>query len=234
MKFALIAAGQGSRLVSEGVSSPKPLVEIAGEPLLARLFRLFIDNGATGICIIINEEMTEVHRYLQMCRLPVPLEIAVHSTPDSLHSFHTLMPLLANEDKFCLTTVDPVFRPAEFKAYIKSFQADTENDALMAVTDYVDDERPLYVRTDADNNIVGYSNIAAADARFVSGGIYCLTHHALELLPKAMKNEVSRMRGYQQFLVDEGLKMKAWQFSTIIDIDHAEDIRKAEQFLSQE
>jgi NDP-sugar pyrophosphorylase family protein len=234
MKFALIAAGQGSRLVSEGISSPKPLVEIAGEPLLARLFRIFTDNGATGICIIINEEMTEVRHYLQTCSLPVPLEIVVNSTPDSLHSFHTLMPLLTGEEKFCLTTVDPIFRPAEFEAYIKAFQADAEHDALMAVTDYVDDERPLYVRTDAHNNITGYSSTALPDTRFVSGGIYCFTHNALELLPKAMKNEVSRMRGYQQFLVDEGMKMKAWQFSTIIDIDHAEDIRKAELFLSQE
>lgn len=28
MKYALIAAGQGSRLVSEGVKVPKPLVQV--------------------------------------------------------------------------------------------------------------------------------------------------------------------------------------------------------------
>ena len=40
MKYALIAAGQGSRLVSEGVKVPKPLVQVGGTPLLSRLFRI--------------------------------------------------------------------------------------------------------------------------------------------------------------------------------------------------
>lgn len=31
MKYALIAAGQGSRLVSEGVKVPKPLVQVGGD-----------------------------------------------------------------------------------------------------------------------------------------------------------------------------------------------------------
>lgn len=60
MKYALIAAGQGSRLVSEGVKVPKPLVQVGGTPLLSRLFRIFLDNDAESICIIINEEMSEV------------------------------------------------------------------------------------------------------------------------------------------------------------------------------
>ena len=54
MKYALIAAGQGSRLVSEGVKVPKPLVQVGGTPLLSRLFRIFLDNDAESICIIIN------------------------------------------------------------------------------------------------------------------------------------------------------------------------------------
>ena len=58
MKYALIAAGQGSRLVSEGVKVPKPLVQVGGTPLLSRLFRIFLDNDAESICIIINEEMS--------------------------------------------------------------------------------------------------------------------------------------------------------------------------------
>ena len=59
MKYALIAAGQGSRLVSEGVKVPKPLVQVGGTPLLSRLFRIFLDNDAESICIIINEEMSK-------------------------------------------------------------------------------------------------------------------------------------------------------------------------------
>ena len=43
MKFAVIAAGEGSRLAEEGVKHPKPLVELHGEAMIARLVRIFKD-----------------------------------------------------------------------------------------------------------------------------------------------------------------------------------------------
>ena len=65
MKYALIAAGQGSRLVSDGIQVPKPLVKVGGEPLLGRLLHIFLNNNADSVCIIINEEMTEVRDFLE-------------------------------------------------------------------------------------------------------------------------------------------------------------------------
>lgn len=231
MKYALIAAGQGSRLVSEGIQAPKPLVEIGGVPLLSRLFRVFLDNDAESICIIINNEMTEVHDFLKQQQWPVPLNIVVKSTPDSFRSFYELTPYLRGEGKFCLTTVDPIFREEEFSSYIRTFCKDEGNDALMAVTDYIDDERPLYVKTDSDLHITGYASESYDGFRYISGGIYCMNQKALSLLPAAMEAGVARMRGFQQYLVDAGLQMQAFPFSKIIDIDHAADIRKAELFL---
>ena len=38
MKYAIIAAGEGSRLAREGIWEPKPLVEVGGERLIDRLF----------------------------------------------------------------------------------------------------------------------------------------------------------------------------------------------------
>ena len=40
------------------------------------------------------------------------------------------------------------------------------------------------------------------------------------------------MRNYQRHLITEGLTIKAYPFSKIIDVDHADDIRKAEQFIA--
>lgn len=233
MNYALIAAGQGSRLVSEGVKAPKPLVQVGGAPLLSRLFRIFLDNDAESICIIINEEMAEVRSFLEQQQLPVPLHVIVKSTPDSFHSFYELMPYLQGEGKFCLTTVDPIFREAEFAAYIRAFHTDDRHDALMAVTDYVDDERPLYVKTTEDLRITGYASESYDGFRYISGGIYCMNQRALALLPAAMQEGVSRMRGFQQYLVDAGMRMQAYPFSKIIDIDHAADVKKAELFLEE-
>lgn len=231
MKYALIAAGDGSRLASEGVKEPKPLVKIQGIPLLYRLFSIFINNDAESICIIINEKMVDVRLFLEKLDLPVPLHIIVKSTSDSFQSFCELMPLLAGEGKFCLTTVDPIFINSEFTNYIHEFISNDQCDALMAVTDYVDDESPLYVKTNNDLDIIGYANTAYEGCQYISGGIYCMNQKALNLLPQAKLSGVSRMRGFQQYLVDAGLQLKAYPFSKIIDIDHAEDIAKAEEFL---
>ena len=47
-----------------------------------------------------------------------------------------------------------------------------------------------------------------------------------------MESGVSRMRNYQRALVDDGLRLKAYPFPKIIDVDHAGDIATAEAFLS--
>ena len=56
MDYAIIAAGEGSRLAQEGVKWPKPLVRLNGVALIDRLIDIFLRNNATSISIIVNEE----------------------------------------------------------------------------------------------------------------------------------------------------------------------------------
>ena len=176
---------------------------------------------------------SDLRQFLESLSLPVPLQIIVKTTPDSFHSFYELMPYLEGEGRFCLTTVDPVFIESEFETYIQEFINNDHCDALMAVTDFIDDESPLYVKTNSDLTITGYANTGYEGQKYISGGIYCMNQNALSLLPKAKNDGVARMRGFQQYLVDAGLTVKAFPFSKIIDIDHAADIKKAEHFLEQ-
>ena len=48
-----------------------------------------------------------------------------------------------------------------------------------------------------------------------------------------MSEGPERMRNFQRRLVERGMKLIAHPFSKIIDIDHAEDIAKAEEFLNR-
>ena len=96
MKYAIIAAGNGSRLAKEGVTAPKPLVKVNGERLRDRLVRVFCNNNATEIVVICNEEMTDVQAHLAhiqqhgLAGKDVPLRFVVKSTPSSMHSFAEL------------------------------------------------------------------------------------------------------------------------------------------------
>lgn len=233
MKFAIIAAGEGSRLTQEGVSLPKPLVRIGGEPMIDRLIRIFNANGADEICIIVNRlhPQTEAHvRQLMAQGAGAPIRLAVKTTPSSMHSFFELSPWLDGAP-FCLTTVDTIFREDEFSRYIAAFRAAPALDGLMAVTDYVDDEKPLYVAADDALTITGFHDSDEGD-RYISGGIYALRPRALGTLRRCMAEGQSRMRNYQRALVSDGLSLRAYPMSKILDVDHVGDIAKAEAFIN--
>ena len=146
-----------------------------------------------------------------------------------MHSFYELSHYL-DGDSICLTTVDTIFREEEFNGYIQAFQQSETLDGLMAVTDFIDDEKPLYVETDKEMRILNFLD-KAEDCRYISGGIYCLRRPAQNILNNCIEEGVSRMRNYQRKLISEGLNLKAYPFHKIIDVDHAEDIQKAELFL---
>lgn len=231
MNYAIIAAGEGSRLAQEGVAKPKPLVDICGEPMIGRLINLFCRCNAESISIIVNEQMTEVREYIESLSLDNPLNLVVKTTPSSMHSFFELSRVIP-KGRFCLTTVDTIFREQDFRPYIEAMEADERYDGMMAVTDYIDDEKPLYVQTDDDLNITAFRDERYDGAKYISGGIYALNEKAIDVLADCMERGVARMRNFQRALVDAGLRLKAYPMGKILDVDHAGDIEKAENFIN--
>lgn len=234
MNFGIIAAGEGSRLAQEGVEKPKPLVELQGTPMIGRLIGMFAALDAGRVSVIVNEQMPEVAAYLENIAptLPMPLDIVVKSTPSSMHSFHELGRLLRGHGRFVVTTVDTIFRRDDFACYVEAFEnAPAEVDGMMAVTRYVDDEKPLYVETDAEMDILAFRDTPWPEAEFVSGGIYGLDSGALDVLDGCLECGTQRMRNFQRALVAAGMRLKAYDMGKIIDVDHASDIAKAEEFI---
>lgn len=229
MKFAILAAGEGSRLAQEGVELPKPLVKVNGEAMIDRLIRIFKDCEAEDIYIITNNltELTQTHLRQLQGRNP-KIHLIVKTTPSSMHSFYELRQMMG-DGKFCLTTVDTIFREDEFKQYIQTWETSC-HDGLMAVTDYIDDEKPLYIATDKQLNITAF--LDDEPQTYISGGIYGLSDTCFPVIDKCIREGQSRMRNFQRQLVKDGLRLKAYPFSKILDVDHADDIKKAEAFLA--
>ncbi len=231
MHYAIIAAGEGSRLREEGIDTPKPLVRLCGVTLLERLIGMFRSQpDCESVSIIINPSSG---KYLDSTGASgkAPWEDADNvifgTTQGSMHSLAALRSCLAGSREFCLTTVDTVFRPEEFDRYLECFRNDSDADGYMAVTTYIDDEKPLYSSTDRDGMITGFFDTARPDTIYVSGGVYTLPTTALDILDECMKAGLTRMRDFQRALAASGMRLKAYPFSRIIDIDHADDIPKA-------
>lgn len=240
MKFAIIAAGEGSRLAAEGIDSPKPLVRVHGEHLIDRLIRIFMANKAEEIVVICNNLTTLVSEHLKQIQkhgvngVKVPLRFVVKTTPSSMHSFFTISPYLVGSP-FVLTTVDTIFRESEFERYVEAFRDALSSgyDGLMGVTDYVDDEKPLYVKTDEEMNITGFHDANTCHCDYISGGIYGLSSTAIDTLNSCMERGESRMRNFQRALIADHRRLKAYRFTKVLDVDHASDIAKAEEFLHE-
>lgn len=231
MNYAIIAAGEGSRLAQEGIAKPKPLVELQGEPMIGRLINIMLRCNAQSISIIVNEHMTEVREYLENLDLPVALNLVVKTTPSSMHSLWHLSRAIP-AGKFCLTTVDTIFREEDFKGYIEAFEADDVHDGMWAVTPFVDDEKPLWVDVDGQMDITAFRDKRWDGAKYVSGGVYAMTDKVFTVLDDCIEQGISRMRNFQRALVSHGYRLQAYSIDKIVDVDHAGDIATAEAFLS--
>lgn len=251
MKYAIIAAGEGSRLAKEGINVPKPLVRVGGECLIDRLIRIFTAVGASEIVVICREAESNtdptamVHQHLLdveengLNGVRVPVRHIVKATPSSMHSFFELSEFLKGEP-FVLTTVDTIFREEEFGEYVAAFES-ADCDGVMGVTDYIDDEKPLYVATErvarGKDDMPEITGFLDADAdhscTYISGGIYGLKPNAIDTLKRCMASGQSRMRNFQRGLVEDGRRLLAFPFSKVLDIDHASDIEKAGNFIGK-
>ena len=238
MKYAIIAAGRGSRLREEGINTPKPLVELNGEKLIDRLIRIFICNGATEIIVICNELYPEVdHHLTSLEKQGLPVRHIVKDTASSMHSLHEIAQQLQG-DKFILTTVDTVFSERMFSQFVKAFN-NSKADGIMAVTDYCDDEKPLYVLTDNVGKmqlplIKGFYDEKPTcnkdETTYVSAGIYGLSSPALTILEQCISKGMSRMRNFQRALIDNGQQLRAFSLGMVMDIDHRSDLDVAQRF----
>ena len=56
---------------------------------------------------------------------------------------------------------------------------------------------------------------------------------ALQTLESCIEKGMSRMRNFQRQMIADGLKLKAYSFGKIIDVDHIDDVAKAEQFINE-
>ncbi len=231
--YAIIAAGQGSRLAEDGEISPKPLVCLDDEPMIARLIHILSRSCARQISVIVSTANSDVAECVKAVKSEVPVQLISRSTSGSMESFAELSKVMERTRPFCLLTVDSVFLPDEFQRFIRDFEADTEADGYMGVTSYIDDEKPLYIAAAGNGEITAFLDSPNEGAVYVSGGIYALRPEVFAVLDDCVRAGVTRMRDFQRALVASGMRLKAWPFSRIIDVDHGSDLEKARSFVGK-
>jgi len=83
----IIAAGEGRRLRATGFSMPKPLVPVAGVPLIEWVIGNFRAAGITSLVMIVNEQSHACPDWVQSRFSDLDVEVIVKTTASSLESF---------------------------------------------------------------------------------------------------------------------------------------------------
>jgi len=141
----------------------------------------------------------------------------------------TLAPHVAGE-RFLLLTVDALFAPAVLAGFLADAARHEECDGALAVTDFVDDEKPLRVAADERGEIVALGPAAGASP-LVTSGFYTFHPRIFGEIDAARRNEFTALRQFLGHLLAHDYRLAAVPVSKTVDVDRPEDIAEAERFV---
>lgn len=232
MHGLVLAGGEGSRLAAEGVPTPKPLLEVAGHPLIVALLRTFERLGCASLTCMVRADFPAVAKLLGGLGFKVPFIFRTCTTPSSAHTLVQGLENVPAGPVFC-SMVDTVMRPRDWAAVYQSTGEHLAGgaDAVLVVTPFVHDESPLYVARDREGLARSLGSAPGSDAR-VSGGVYGFGPAAREAARDALADGVQRMRGFLQRLIADGARVATVEVAQIIDLDRRADWQLANTWMA--
>ncbi|MFZ0709549.1 MAG: NTP transferase domain-containing protein [Terrimicrobiaceae bacterium] len=222
----ILAAGEGSRLKLSGLEVHKPLVPIAGFPLIGHTLRQILNAGIRRAVIIFNEAEQECADWVRTHFPELAFEILVKSTKSSFESFWRVGRALG-PGRHLICTVDSICSPADWRKMITS-TAGSAHEILLGVTSFVHDEKPLWVGTDPGS--LRIVEIGGSVGKYATAGFYNVSD---AIFDRELKDDISSLRVFLKELLHEGFPTRAIPLADVIDVDTAEDIDLAERFLSE-
>ncbi len=232
MRAGLIAAGLGERLVAGGITTPKPLVRIAGKALVDHVLDAAAAAGVDEVACLFNAE-PETDAVEAHCRArpgAPRLRMARRTTPSSMESLFVVAGMLADAPAPVLVlTVDAIFAPPTLRAFLDAAGALTA-DVVLAVTTHVDDEKPLYVACTDDGRVTAIG-AAATGSRFITAGFYVFRPRVFAEVAAARAAGCTALRAFLGHLHARGYRLAAAPIGTTFDVDRPQDIAAAEAFV---
>jgi NDP-sugar pyrophosphorylase family protein len=218
---AILAAGEGSRLRADGWAMPKPMVPVAGVPLIEHVLANFVAAGVTSLVVIVNESMGNCQAWVRQRFPQLDVRIIVKTTASSLESFREVL-ARADRASTLVSTVDAWCRPRDFVAFADAARRFPEGSLVLAVTSLVADERPLWVTLAPDGRV---TRLGAESGAFVTAGLYLVPER---LRRAAIPPGLGRLRDLLAWLVRRGEPVFGIPVPDVVDVDRAEDVALAE------
>lgn len=240
MKAGLIAAGRGERLQAAGVATPKPLVRVAGKALVDHVLDALAAAGIEEVACLFNAEpgTDAVETHCRTRRGGPRLTLRRKTTASSIESLREVADILSSPhpdplpggEGTLILTVDALFAPGTLRAFVAAAAGCGDADAVLAVTDHIDDEKPLHVTLDGRGRITALGTAAAGGA-WITAGFYVFGPRALAAIAAAQPGQFAALRAFLAHLVDGGSVVYGVPMGKSLDVDRPQDIAAAEAFV---
>ena len=219
----IMAGGEGARLRPLTEHTPKPMLDVGGQPILETIIQRCAKAGFSEFYISVNYRAEVIkHHFGDGRNIGVEITYLDEMTPlgtagaiGQLPPGITTPVLVLNGD--ILTKMDP--------ARLVEFHRDAGAAATMGVREY-EYQIPYGVVEINDNEICGLRE-KPVSRQFINAGIYVLDREALDLLPR---DAASDMPALFAACRAEGLKTLAFPIREYwVDIGHIDDYRRANE-----
>ncbi|QEE16889.1 bifunctional sugar-1-phosphate nucleotidylyltransferase/acetyltransferase [Promethearchaeum syntrophicum] len=217
-KGCILAAGKGTRLLPLTETKPKPLIPIAGKPLLQHSIEMFRENNITKILLIVGHYKEKIEEFFGN-GADFGVEISYIEQKEFLGTAHAtnLAKNFADQDPFLLFYGDQYMDSRIFEKILDEFSTNTY-DGLISAKYMEDPEKWGILKSNKEGfleNLIEkppdnrYGNLANA-------GVYIFNQDIFE----GIANTEKSLRGeYEltdsiQYLVDRNKKIK------IVDISN--------------
>lgn len=221
LQGGILAAGAGSRLRGAGWTVPKPLVPVAGVPLIERVILNFAAAGIGPLVIIVNEQDRDCAGWARSRFPGLDLRFVVKTTGSSLESFFEVVGRIAPA-RALISTVDAWCREQDFIQFVEAARRFPPEAVVLGVTPFVADERPLWVSLDAAGRV---KDLGGGSGEMVTAGVYLVPGRIARLSPPP---SLGSLRDFLAWLVARGEPVYGAVVQAVVDVDRAEDIALAE------
>jgi len=228
LRAGIIAAGDGLRLKSSHPGTIKPLVPVRGRPLCHWVVNSLHEAGVQDFTVLFNSRGRRAQESLLASFPRLRWTFISRDTASSWESFRLVARSLAETGSDCLiSTVDALMPPAEARRFAEAARR-AGTPAALALTAFVDDEKPLWADLGPDGRVTALG-ADARTRRHATCGLYYLTAAVARAMPPAQAH--GRLREYLQSLVAQGA-VSGVVLSKTLDVDRPEDLRQAEDFVT--
>ena len=217
----IIAAGEGSRLRRAGFAMPKPMVPIAGVPLIESVIRNFRAARIASLAIIMNEQERACVEWVRERFPDLDVEFIVKTTRSSLESFGEVIARYPG-GRMLVSTVDAWCVETDFVHFVEAAARRPAEATVLAVTPLVADENPLRVSMTADGRV---TDVGGDVGDLVTAGMYLVPERVRTLRAPA---GLGRLREFLAWLARSGAPVYGEVIERVVDVDRAEDVALAE------